>query len=476
MNSFGIKRRPIASRTSLDNTINGFVADNVQDGIEEIDFRQETLEPTGFVNTRYNSVISFDEATRIFSISPVSGSYVYFIRGIEYDKTGPDTVTIGNINGPWFIYFSGNTLTASQTKWEFTTATAFVAFIYWSVLDQKAIILNEERHGIVMDWATHRHEHITEGMDIERYKFDPENYIIRGDGSLNAHAQIGYGNLGQAFDEDLDFLPVNSATPVNDYEQTISPYLYAPVLYRDGAAATWRKLPVTAYPFAWQADNLSRYNQWTGYAWQLTTCTNNYFFNSYLCLAGDSRHPFVSVLGGGQYSTVVDAAGELFKSLVPYLPSPEIYPLVKCVWKTSSSYTNQSKTVLFALLPIGEAVIDNDRYAIEMGEEGDVGVGKYLERATGAGSNDNPFIFPEASFIRYISVQSKSGTTPTVTVGLFKITDLVHPIITISLVDQNFNIVSFSQYFLSGDQIAFRIISGSINKPLLTMWIQTQLG
>jgi hypothetical protein len=438
-------------------------------------FPSVTGEPTGFVNTMYDSVVSFNETSLQFSISPVSGSFKYLIQGVEYVKTGTDTVNITNNDGVWYFYYVGTVLTASQTPWTIgDTTKAFIQAIYWNTQDQKATVINEERHGLVMDWATHRYNHFVQGLIPEEFKFDASNYILRGDGSLNTHAQIGVTNIGRVFDEDLDILPVNSTTPTQPYEQILSPYLNAPVLYRSGASGFWRKLAATAYPLAWQAGNLARYNQWTGATWQLTTCTDNYFVNSYVCIVEDPRHPLIVFLGQNQFPTVVDAANELFKNLVTAFPMTEVYPLFKLIYKTSTTYTNQPKSVLYAILPVGETVVDNDRYTYECGYNGNAGVGKYMDRSTGTSTSEDPFTLPEASFIRYITVQTSADSTGTI--ALYKMTDLVNPLLSMSITAIRYAKFSFSQYFAADEQFALKVTSGSFAKPLVTIWIQTQLG
>ena len=59
----------------------------------------------------------------------------------------------------------------------------------------------DERHGIVMDWATHEYLHRTRGAAIAN-GFDIYNYIINGGGATLANVQFSLTN-GTFFDEDL---------------------------------------------------------------------------------------------------------------------------------------------------------------------------------------------------------------------------------------------------------------------------------
>jgi hypothetical protein len=157
-------------------------------------------EPIGHTD-KSQSTISFDEGNRRFSISPVSGSFEVWCKGVKYTKTGTETVDIPDTSGLYYIYYSNTGVLSYRTSffdWENDTPTAY---IYWNEVDNKAYFFADERHGIVLDWQTHEYLHRTRGAALAN-GFGANNYILAGDGSLDSHAQLDIAN-GTFFDEDL---------------------------------------------------------------------------------------------------------------------------------------------------------------------------------------------------------------------------------------------------------------------------------
>lgn len=168
-------------------------------------------EPTGFP-TRDDSEISFDAGTRTFTIQPKSPSthFDYATKGRIYRKTAPVNVVIDDIEGPWFIYFDGPTLVASQTfQYEILKKWAFVSEIYWDATNQEAVLLTDERHGLTLDGATHRYLHNAFGTRWIS-GLAAGNFNDAGDGSADAHAQASFSD-GLVFDEDIAIEPQNAS-------------------------------------------------------------------------------------------------------------------------------------------------------------------------------------------------------------------------------------------------------------------------
>jgi len=230
-------------RYSSEATIANAVSDH-PDVVENVAARQETKEPMGFVD-RTESTMSWTDGTKTFNIAPVGGSFIVWVKGTRYIKSAPESV-VGDgtdftiAEGLWYFYYDANgVLKASQTIWDFE-ATAQIAVIYWDATNSKAIIYSEERHGMVMPWATHKWQHLTEGT---RYQSGllPGDIVADGDGNLNPSARCSVTG-GWIVDEDLH------TQIVDDTPQDIHPILKAPVLCLEGATPVWRASPVTDYP------------------------------------------------------------------------------------------------------------------------------------------------------------------------------------------------------------------------------------
>ena len=97
---------------------NFFNAHNLQDAVEEIDFRVLTGEPTGFPN-RDDSHISFDDGSREFTIQPSGiASFDYYIKGKKTTITDEDSVVIDDEEGMHFIYYNASGTLIAQRTWD----------------------------------------------------------------------------------------------------------------------------------------------------------------------------------------------------------------------------------------------------------------------------------------------------------------------------------------------------------------------
>jgi hypothetical protein len=115
-------------------------------------------EPTGFPN-RTDSTISFNTTSREFTIAPTVTSFDFYTKGTKYTKSVAQTVTIDDTTGLWYIYFDASgVLQKSSTPWTIDGGIVPVYTVYWNsaLADGRP---GEERHGLVMDWATHQYFH-----------------------------------------------------------------------------------------------------------------------------------------------------------------------------------------------------------------------------------------------------------------------------------------------------------------------------
>jgi len=114
-----------ASSTIINETIeNNTVVNEINN------YYTEVTEGTGFVDPA-NSTLSFDDGTRIFSITPVGDSFVFWAFGTRFEKTEADTVQIDDVDALWYIsYNSSGVLVASQTIWNLSTQVP-VATVLW---------------------------------------------------------------------------------------------------------------------------------------------------------------------------------------------------------------------------------------------------------------------------------------------------------------------------------------------------------
>lgn len=97
-------------------------------------------------------------------------------------------------------------------------------------------------------------------------------------------------------------------------------------------------------------------------------------------------------------------------------------------------------------------------------------VGRYLEFYPSNSSDLGPFLLITNATLLAISVVANASTTGTV--SIYKTTDLVNSIASISLTSQTTNsITTLNIQLTAGDKLAARVTSGSILKPGVSLYI-----
>jgi hypothetical protein len=311
-------------------TITGFVS---HDEFEE--YGETIKEPTGFPN-RTDSITSFSNATRIFSISPTGASFDVYIRGHKYTKTTTQSVVIPNQDGDHYIYFDidGELQTTQVLNSDLFQNNAFVSIIYWNTETQTQIYYAEERHGLVMDGATHSYLHTVFGA---RYLsgFALQNFSVDGSGDIAANAQFT-SDSGSFRDEDLLIQAVAQAQ--------------IPILYRQGTL--WRKKAADLYPVIYSgtagytgASGLLAYNRLNGGTWSLSEVPNNSFVLVHIFATNDINNPVVGIQGINTYISVsaarTGATTEI--SSLAGLPFAEFLAIGSVIFETANSYSNVPK-------------------------------------------------------------------------------------------------------------------------------------
>ena len=306
------------------------------DGTNWVNAVRPSSEPIGHEN-KADSVISFNEGTRTFSIAPASTSYTVWCAGKRFVKTTTSTVTIPDTSGLYYIYFNSSGALAYKTTyftWDTDTPTAY---IYWNEVDNKAYFFADERHGITLDWATHEYLHRTRGAAIAN-GFGANNYILNGNGSSDTHAKIDIAD-GTFFDEDLQVDITHSATPTaNTWEQVLQGNAEIPVFYR--LNNHWKKDVATEFPLK-QGTDRPQYNLNTAGTWSTEDVQNNHFGVSWIIATNNLNEPVIAILGQDSYSNNGSAQAEFYTALnLDGFPIVEFRPLYKIIYECKNSYTN----------------------------------------------------------------------------------------------------------------------------------------
>jgi hypothetical protein len=287
----------------------------------------QTGEPMGFAN-RLDSVITFNNTTRVFTISPVDGSYDVWVRGVLYTITEPISITIPSGHGGYNVYFDITGTLQVKTPYFDLEYEAPVSFIYWNTVS--AIMFADERHGITLDWATHEYLHRTRGAAIAS-GFEVSGYTTTGTGNTVADGKITIAN-GTFFDEDLQIDITHSATPVAEtWQQRLQSGAYIPVYYKDSAG--WQKATTTQYPLKFGTT----YPQYNLNASSLVEMNNNRYGIAWIVATNGLTEPVISVMGQAQYSNIADAHAALWSNVtMTGFPSFEFRPLWKVIFQAQN--------------------------------------------------------------------------------------------------------------------------------------------
>ena len=307
------------------------------DGVDQVaydspspmDIHAHTGDPTGFENLT-DSVISYDPATRTLTLTPV-GSFAFWRNGVRYEYTAPVIFPPHAADsGTHFFYFDDSPMPAAATSPLFWDLSKYVPVSYVqynaALADGYA---NEERHGMCMDWATHRHLHLTVGAFAESGFGLGDVLSPAIPWASNASNKITV-DLGIVADEDLE----NS----NGGHLAANPYTF---MYRAGATGIWTwirtSLGGTTYPYSISGGWIT-YNDGT---WGLTIAGHNTFVNSFVFATNsiDSDFEIVVVPGQALHASISAAKEETVVSLAfGDKPFQEWVPLYRLTYQAQNGW------------------------------------------------------------------------------------------------------------------------------------------
>ncbi len=292
-----------------------------------------THAPTGIENTT-DSVIAYNPTTRVLTLSPTGTSFNVWVSGVRYTISSTQTMTAHpSTQGiTYYYYFDTDGVMKYSTTYPMYFDKAMVSILYY--YDATHTIVTEERHGTVMDPATHMELHNNIGT-----------YYVSG------LALTGYTiTPGSPSDATNTFAIASGVISDEQLNSTISavvdggPYT---VFYMSGAGAQWTWITGNSVPYAFSAGSYIDYNQWTGSTWQLTdSATNNQYVNYYVLFVPsfDTNTQILMLPGQTVYSTLAAAVAEVFHNLsLSTLPIPEYLPLYQITYKTGNSYASSGK-------------------------------------------------------------------------------------------------------------------------------------
>lgn len=291
---------------------------------------------------RTASTISFDDANRRYTITPVSGSWTYYYKGVLHTVTTATSIVINNTSGARFIRMDP----ATETLIEGGPVPDFIndivlSYIYFDATNGKALILGDERHGSQRDTTWHSSQHLNVGT------------IWRSGGgityTLNSTStiEIGVGTPLVIADEDLTHVIANSATPNGYYQQTLTGAASLEVLYL--SSSTYVSTTATTTPWI-AGTSLASYNQIVDGVGSLVDAGEGDYFTYWLIATNDVRSPVKLVLGRETFTTIDAAYAESFTDYG--LSFAEQVFMYQIVVQTSAAFDNVPKIEIAAVRKI----------------------------------------------------------------------------------------------------------------------------
>lgn len=304
-------------------------------GIPSIADGTVVKDPTGFPN-RTDSVISFTDGTRTFSISPAVTSFDYYQDAEKFTKCAAETVVITNSTGITWFYYDSATLSSVKDPSDAVSdqlirLNPFIAVVYWSTATNSSVFFGDERHGLNMAGATHAYLHFVFGLQYIT-GLAPDGITADQSGDLDEHAQFGV-NAGGVTDEDV-------------YHQIVSVGRTAGlnILYRNGVGGPWEKTTNAGFSVTTTGTGRLAFNQNIAGTWLVSEVSNNRYALSHVFASSENDDPLFAIMGQYDYATQVTAregaTTEINDLLLGDLPGPELRPIATFIFQTANGYAN----------------------------------------------------------------------------------------------------------------------------------------
>jgi len=289
-----------------------------------------------------DSVIAFDNNTRIFTISPVTNKFAFwqFIVRISFFKRyEPMELEIPDEEGLYLIYLfrDEEDKTHKRQKLFYTKNPTvedirevylnrvIVAWIYWNFNDKSTVYFGDERHG--SEWNPKIHLWAHEAFNAFWKSGFSVTGLNPGDGSDNSHAQFGIAS-GEFSHEDMEHAVSAVAATTG-----------LPVMWFDGSYPGIESNP--GYSFLRGPDFLFNNAGNTK-----TECTDGFFMLYHVLASNCQLYPLISVMGLKQYENKNDcckaAYGEM-QEIKRKLPQQTVLPVASFAFEVSHEFTNDVK-------------------------------------------------------------------------------------------------------------------------------------
>ncbi len=327
-------------------------ADAIISGMAQkyLDYNADSNEPNGFEN-RTDSTLSYNAGTLTFTLSGNNASV--WVEGTRYTLNGLYTKEWTDVEGLHYFYIDAGPTLAVTTTFDpdvLIAKKALIALLYWASDINQVIRFGEERHGIVMDSATHKWMHLTQGTQYLT-GLPLADILPDEDGSLDTHAQLGI-DAGTIADEDITHSISKSGVPA-----AIPVFYISGLLWRctDGTS----EFPVIT--FGGGARRLA-YNYWNGVSWEQAEVDRGNYVLSHIIATNDLEKPLIAIQGQNQYSTLTlartGATNEINSLVTAGLPTAEFTPIGTVIFQTNDVLYSNSVKARIVSTDTGSSYVD----------------------------------------------------------------------------------------------------------------------
>lgn len=162
------------------------------------------IEKQGFPIDDTDAVMSIDEGTRTFSVTPSGTKFSFYIAGKQIIKTSVQSVTWADTQGRHFFYFDEDGVLQTTDTFTYDLVldpSAYCSYIYWDVDAQEATLFTNQKHTDQFPARLIQTQDMVTGAEYAA-GLGLTDLVVDANGSLDAHAQFGVDG-GDIVDSDI---------------------------------------------------------------------------------------------------------------------------------------------------------------------------------------------------------------------------------------------------------------------------------
>lgn len=300
------------------------------------------LDPSGFPNGAYSTSLSWSNATRTLTITPLYGAFDVWSLGTRFVKFAPESIQITNASGLHFIYYDASgVLQETDTLAPLATGVAGVVAVYWDADSGAAAPDAIDARGDATWPSTLRVAGLSTTGCV--YEDGLGVAVFIGGGTQSQDVQVAL-DAGHIWNTDLRTTVAAKAQGENLAK-----------VYRSGVNSDWKLAPASSFLVTTTGTGRAAYNYFNGSSWSLAEAPEDSYVVVHVFAAAGITNQWFAVLPDEYHVTLEEAS--LAASVAPDLgilpggfdPSLNFKMVAAIVVRTSSAFSNSVKSRVEAL-------------------------------------------------------------------------------------------------------------------------------